>query len=305
MGKLARQQVMPGTGGVSVYSTFKAFKKQFRWQQMLERAAAIAYNTIMALPPSLLFLFTLIPILPFIPKNSMKLQMHELIYDIIPAKVHNKDIIDFVDNLIDKTTIGLISFSFLSTLFFASNAIMGIMRSFDRDQEGFKKRKGLAKRWVALKLTGLNFTLIISYIFLLIFQGNLLDLLVESETWKSIISYSRWLFIIALVFFSIAFLFRYAPSIHKRWNLFSPGAVLSTTLSLTSSLLFAMFVNNFGRYNALYGTLGTLMMVMALIFINSLSLLIGFELNICVYKLKRSADDTTALMQQPEQLQKN
>ncbi|HMJ45730.1 MAG TPA: YhjD/YihY/BrkB family envelope integrity protein, partial [Ferruginibacter sp.] len=64
------------------------------------------------------------------------------------------------------------------------------------------------------------------------------------------------------------------------------GVVLATTLSILASLGFAYFVNNFGRYNALYGSIGTIMMVMALIFINSLALLIGFELNVSINSLK-------------------
>ena len=278
---------MPGSGGHSVYDVLRVFRKQFHWQGLLERAAAISYNTIMALPPSLLFLFTLIPVLPFIPKDSLKVQLHELVYDIIPAKVHNKDVISFIDRLLDNTKIGLISFGFLFTLFFASNAVMGLMRSFNRDYDGFKERKGLIKRWIAIKLTALIFGLLITYIFLLIMQGKILDLLVSNDSLKNIIVYSRWVLIILLVYFSIAFLFKYGPAVQKKWGLLSPGAFIATLLSLSSSVGFALFVNNFGRYNALYGAIGTLMMIMALIFINSLALLIGFEVNVGIIYLQK------------------
>ncbi len=290
---------MPGSGGNSVYEVLKMFKKQLNWQGLLERAAAISYNTIMALPPSLLFLFTLIPIVPFIPKNSLKIQLHELIYDIIPAKVHNKDIISFIDTLIDTPKVGLISFGFLLTLFFASNAVMGLMRSFNKDYQGFKERKGLIKRWIAIKLTALLFGLLITYVFLLIMQGKILDMLVSNDNLKKVIVYSRWVLIIMLVFFSIAFLFKYGPAVQKRWGLFSPGAVVATFLSLLSSGGFALFVNNFGRYNALYGAIGTIMMVMALIFINSLAILIGFEMNVGIIYLDKNPpkneDDDAAI----------
>jgi membrane protein len=89
-----------------------------------------------------------------------------------------------------------------------------------------------------------------------------------------------------LVFFAFAFIFKYAPAVQKRWKLFSPGAVLTTFLSLLASLAFSTFVNNFGKYNALYGAIGTIMMLMALVFINSLALLIGFELNVSINSLK-------------------
>ncbi len=289
---------MPGTDGLCVYDIINRFRKQLNWQGLLERAAAISYNVIMALPPSLLFLFTLIPALPFFPNDRLKIQLHELIYDIIPAKVHNKDIISFVDKLIDTTKVGLISFGFLATLFFASNAVMGVMRSFNRDYAGFEQRKGLKKRWMAIRITGLLFGLLISYFLLLIMQGKFLDMIIQNGIIKNLIFYSRWLLIFVLVFFSIGFLFRYAPSTSKRWGLVSPGSVLATFLSLVSTFAFSLFVSNFGRYNALYGALGTVMMIMALIFINSLSLLIGFELNVGINYLTKHKEERASQLDQ-------
>lgn len=291
---------MPGTDGLCVYDILHRFKQQLYWQGLLERAAAISYNIIMALPPSLLFLFTLIPALPFFPKDSLKIQLHELIYDIIPAKVHNKDIILFVDKLIDTTKVGLISFGFLATLFFASNAVMGVMRSFNRDYAGFEQRKGLKTRLMAIRITGLLFGLLISYFLLLIMQGKFLDMIIQNDIIKNLIFYSRWLLIFVLVFLSIGFVFKYAPSTSKRWGLVSPGSVLSTVLSLVSTFAFSVFVSNFGRYNALYGALGTVMMIMALIFINSLSLLIGFELNVGINYLTKHKAERTAQLEKYE-----
>lgn len=280
---------LPGFEGLCLYDVINFFRKKVNADGLTERAAAISYNLIMALPPSLLFLFTVIPNLPFIGKENLKYQLHALIFDIIPARTHNQSIIAFIDDFIDGSKIGLLSFGLIAALFFASNAMMGIMRSFNKDYLGFQKRKGLRKRWTALKLTFIIFGLLLSYVILLTMQGAFLDLLVESEIWKSVIFYSRWILIVLLVFYSIAFIFKYAPSVHKRWRLVSPGAILATGLSLIASLGFAIFVNNFGKYNALYGTIGTIMMLMALVFINSLAMLIGFELNVSIKSLKAIA----------------
>src|SRR5690606_15194938 len=163
---------------------------------LTERAAAISYNIIMALPPSLLFLFTVLPNLPFISRINIKSQLHSLIYDIIPARIHNESIIQFVDDFIDGTKIGLLSFGLIVAGFFASNAMMGIIRSFHKDYHGFEKTKGLSKRWLAIKLTMLIFLLLLAYLFLLTLQGNLLDLIVKNDSWKTIIFYIRWLFIL-------------------------------------------------------------------------------------------------------------
>jgi membrane protein len=114
----------------------------------------------------------------------------------------------------------------------------------------------------------------------------LLKLLVTDKSWRDLIANTRWIFIILLIFFAIGFIFKYAPSVEKRWKLSSPGTITTTFLSIVSSVGFSLFVNSFGRYNVLYGSIGTIMMVMALIYINSLAILIGFELNVSINSLK-------------------
>jgi membrane protein len=280
---------LPGFEGVPLYDVIRFFYQQLKTHGLVERASAISYNFIMATPPSFLFLFTLIPNLPFISKKSIQFQLHSLIYDIIPAKVYNKEIIKFVDSFIYGSKIGLLSFGLLFSLFFASSAMMGLMRSFNKKYLGFEKRRGLHQRWVAIKLTMLLFSLLFGYLILLISQGAILKLMVPNNSLRQVIFYSRWILIVLLVFFAIAFIFKYAPSVQKRWKLNSPGAILATFLSLMASLGFSMFVNNFGRYNVLYGSIGTIMMMMALIYINSLALLIGFELNVSIKSLKAIA----------------
>ena len=277
---------LPGLQGLSLYNVLQFFRRQIKQQGLAERASAIAYNFIMALPPSLLFLFTLIPNLPFISKRTIKYQMHSLILDIIPSKVYNKQLIAFTDTFIDGNKIGLLSFGLLLTLFFSSNGMMGIMRSFNKNYEGFEKRKGLQKRGVALRLTIVIFALLFGYFILLIMQGALLNLVVQSNTLKIIITYSRWILIVMLVYLTIGFIFRYAPAVQKRWKFSSAGTILATLLSLLATLAFSLFVTNFAKYNALYGSIGTVMMLMALIYLNSLALLIGFEFNVSIHTLK-------------------
>ncbi|MEO6404945.1 MAG: YihY/virulence factor BrkB family protein [Ferruginibacter sp.] len=284
----------PGFEGLALYDVLYFFYKQLKKHGLSERAAGISYNFIMALPPSLLFLFTLIPNLPFLPKKSIKYQLHSLIYDIIPAKAYNKQIIDFVDSFLNDSKIGLLSFGLLLSLFFASNAMMGLLRSFNREYVGFAKRKRIQMRGIALRLTIILFGLLLAYLMLLIMQGAFLKLLVSDKDWREVIFYSRWVLIVLLIFFAFAFIYRYAPAVQKRWKFGSPGAIFATILSILASLGFATFVNNFGRYNALYGSIGTIMMIMALIYINSLAILVGFELNVSITSLKQIAAERDA-----------
>jgi membrane protein len=277
---------LPGFEGVPLYDVIRFFYRQIKTHGLFERASAISYNMIMAIPPSLLFIFTLIPNLPFLSRKNIQAQLHTLIYDIIPSPVYNKEVISFVDSFIFDARIGLLSFSLLFSLFFASSAMMGLMRSFNKKYLGFQQRKGIQQRWMAIKLTILLFSLLLVYLILLISQGALLKLVVKDSGWREVISYSRWVFIVMLIFYAIAFIFKYAPSVQKRWKLSSPGTILATFLSILATVGFSAFVNNFGRYNLLYGSIGTIMMLMALIYINALALLIGFELNVSIKSLK-------------------
>ena len=282
----SKRWYLPGFEGVALYDVMRFFYRQIKTHGLTERASAIAYNFIMAIPPSLLFLFTLIPNLPFISKKSIQNQLHELVIDIIPSRVYNKEVLKFVDSFIYDTKIGLLSFGLLFSLFFASNAMMGLVRSFNRKYVGFEKKRGLNKRWMAIKLTMLIFGLVLGYFVLLISQGALLKMIVTDKGWRDVIYYTRWLLIVMLIFFAVGFILKYAPSVEKRWKLMSPGTIITTLLSIISTFGFSAFVNNFGRYNVLYGSIGTVMVVMALIYINSLAILIGFELNVSIKSLK-------------------
>lgn len=293
---------LPGFDGIPLYDVIVFLLKQVKTHGITERASAISYNFVMALPPSLLFLFTLIPNLPFVSKQTITIELHSFIYDIIPSPVYNREVIKFVDSFIDNSRFGLLSFGLLLSLFFASNAVMGLMRAFNKNYIGFEKRKGLKDRLVALRLTVIIFSLLLGYLILLIMQGAVLELLVSNPTWRIIVSYARWVLMILLIFLAIGYIFKYAPSVKIRWKIRSPGALVATFLSIVSTLGFSIFVSSFGKYNALYGSIGTIMMVMALIYINSLVLLIGFELNVSIRILKAQAvhrAETEAAVQTP------
>lgn len=287
---------LPGFEGVPLYDVGKFFYGQVKTVGLTERASAIAYNFIMAIPPSFLFLFTLIPHLPFIKKKDILNQVRLILKDLIPVETFNSTIAVFIDQTFFKNPVfGLLSFGLLLALFFASNAMMGIMRSFNKNYIGFAKRKGLHDRWVAIRLTTLIFGLVLGCLILLITQGALFKWIeFKSSFWKGFILYSRWIFIIALVFYSIAFIYKYAPAVQKKWKLVSPGSILATFLCILATLGFSEFVNSFGRYNALYGSIGTIIVLMALIFINSLVLLVGFELNVSIKSLRAIAEKREA-----------
>ncbi|MET0298780.1 MAG: YihY/virulence factor BrkB family protein [Flavitalea sp.] len=284
--------IPPGFDGLPLYDVIMFFLAQVKKTGLSERASAVSYNFIMAIPPACLFLFSLVPHLPFMQTRQIKRQLHNIIYDIVPAKEYNQNIIHFIDGFLDNARTDLLSTSLILSIFFASNGMMGLMRSFNKNYIGFEKRSELVTRWTAIKLTSIMMGLVVACLILLIMQSFFWRLLgIKNEILLGLINNIRLLFIIALIFYSIAFIYKYAPAIQKRWRLVSPGSVLATALSITSTFIFTFFVTNFGKYNALYGSIGTIIVLMSLIYINSLVLLIGYELNVSIHSIKALAEE--------------
>jgi membrane protein len=114
---------------------------------------------------------------------------------------------------------------------------------------------------------------------------------IENEQLIALIMNLRWFVIVLLFFFCISFIYRHAPSVQKKWRLLNPGSVLATLLMLVMTIALSWWVSRFSNYNQLYGSIGTVLIIMVLIFINSLILLIGFELNVSIYSLQSQAKE--------------
>ena len=285
---------LPGFHGIPLYDVLKFFFQQVRKVGLTERTAAISFNFVMAIPPIIIFLCTLIPYLP-ISKEFVH-QLHGLIRDVVPGEKNNSALIKFIDDFIKKPKNGLLSLGFLLALFYSSNAMMGIMRAFDKNYIGFKKRNIVNRRVTALQLTSILFVLMLVSLLVLIMQSSVLKWIgLKNLLIRQIIGYGRWVVIVFLFFGSISFIYRHAPSVHKRWKMINPGSILATTLMLLFTFLFSYWVNHFSNYNKLYGGIGTILILMLLIYFNSLVLLIGFELNVSINSIKHEADERNKL----------
>ena len=281
----SRTTSLPGFSGVPIYQVVAFFIRQVQTIGMTERASAIAFNFVMAIPPAIIFLFTLIPHLPI--TSTFQVELYSLIRDVIPGEKNNAVLISFLKDFINNPRNGLLSFGFILSLYFSSNAMMGIMRSFDKNYAGFKKRKNWQRRKAALQLTLLLYIFVISSLMMLIAREVVLKWLgIQNTTLIDLISNLRWAVIFFLFFSCISFIYRLAPSVHEKWKLVNPGSILATGLMLITSGALSWWVTNFSHYNQLYGSISTVLIIMILIFINSLILLIGFELNVSIYSLK-------------------
>ena len=271
----------------------KVFFSQVNRIGLRDRASAIAFNFIMAIPAAAIFLFTLIPYFP-IAKN-MQDELFDFIQDVLPNTESRELIMTTMLDLFNKEKTGLLSIGFILALFYSSNAMLGIIRTFDASLVEKRKKKFMQRRLRAIKLTLVLILILIATILISIGQGALFAHFLkwlgvstsEKTFWTELL---RWFIVISLFFFSIGYIYKYAPSIPKRWRLWSPGAVFATFLIVLTTWLFSIWAQNFSSYNKVYGSIGALLITMLLIFINSLMLLIGYELNVSINYLRQKID---------------
>jgi membrane protein len=280
---------LPGFHGIPLFDVVRFFFIQIQKTSLNERAASIAFNLLLALPPACIFIFTLLPYLPI--KDELE-QLYELIRDVIPGKQNHDPIINFLRDFASIERSGLLSFGAILALYFSSNAMIGIMHSFNKmNYIGFSQRHVIHDRWVAIKLTLYLIVIIMLSLIALVTRGTVLTWLgVEDPTIRMIILNVRWIVIILLFFLCISFIYRHAPAVHKKWKFINPGSILATFMMIAFTMGFSYYVANFGNYNQLYGSIATILMVMLLIYFNSLVLLIGFELNVSISSLRKLAD---------------
>lgn len=281
--------ILPGFNGIPLFDVIRFFFIQIQKTSLNERAASIAFNLLLAIPPACILIFTLIPYLPI---KDLVAQLYGLIRDMIPGASNHQPIIDFLDDFINNERSGLLSFGFILALYFSSNAMIGIMRSFNKmNYIGFSQRNALHDRWVAIKLTLYMFIIILLSVVALVSRGAVLTWLgIENPAVRTLIFNVRWVVLILLFFLCISFIYRHAPAVHKKWKYINPGSILATFMMIACTMGFSYYVANFGNYNKLYGSIGTILILMVLIYFNSLVLLIGFELNVSISSLRKLAD---------------
>ena len=290
----SKKIILPGFERVPLYDVVLFFVKQMNRVGLNDRAAAVSFNFLMAIPAGTIFLCTLIPFMPI--SSDITIELLDLFRLVAPDEETYGMVATFLNDFLNTPRSGLLSFGFVTAVFYASNAVMAIMRSFNRSLYLFKERSFFNERWTAIKLTTVLILIIILTVSLLVTQGEFFRYLMSSleitnPIIRQLLHSIRWVIIILLILYSIGFIYKYAPAVHKRWKLASPGAIFATFLVVLSTFAFSFWVNNFGAYNKIYGSIGTIMILMFLIYVNSLILLIGYELNVCIHSLKAVAEE--------------
>lgn len=280
----------PGENKLSLYEILWFFFRELRSNQIFVRCAAVTYNFVMAIPPTLLVLFSLVPYLRL--KNA-----EATILDTLKIVAKNENLYNTISGVVtdfmNNQQTGVLSSGIFFTLFFSSNGMMGFIRSFERRHlTVYVPRTGWGRRWAAIKLTLLLLLVAISSIVVLVLQSQVLDAwLLKVFGSITLIKLLSLLVVVFIIFFGITIIYRYGPSLSERVKFVNPGAVTATFLSIVTSTVFFFLVNNFIHYNKVYGSIGTLMAFMVWIWLNTLVILIGYDLNVSVLLLKKSRRD--------------
>ncbi len=272
--------ILPGFDRTPLYDVVEFFIRGVQQGAITTRASAISFNFFLAIFPSLLFFFTIIP---YIPIEGIHTTMLELIKDFMPVNAY-KATEETITDIIQHKRGGLLSIGAIMTLYFATNGVSSIISSFNKTIHIQDNRGFIKKRITSLMVFFILATIIILAVALITFSTEFLNFLdskdiIRSESVIVAIEIGKYLVSGGMVFFSISFIYYMAPAKQFKFRLISAGSTLATLLLLLTTTLFNFYVSNFGSYNALYGSIGTLIVIMLFIYFNALIILIGFELN--------------------------
>lgn len=277
---LSKRMVLPGFEGVSLYDSGKFFLENMNNVNLADRCSAVTYNFLTALPPTLLFLFTLIPYLPLTDVHITILTTLKLM---IPNKETYDNVSGVINDFLNKEQRSLLSFSLLLTLFFSSEGMMGLMRYFDRDQKVYIARGTLKRRWAAIKLTIMLIGVVLLSIVAIIIQTKTVnELLLSIFGNLFIIKLFSLLVLFFIIFSAISCIYIYGPSLSHRFRFFSAGAIFASTICVLSSALFFYAVDHFLNYNKVYGSIGSLIAFFVWMSITTRIIMLGYDLNVSI-----------------------
>lgn len=268
---------------VSVYLLFILFYKKLINFDVDQRAAAVSFSFILAVFPSTLFLFTLIP---YIPIEGFQGLILEFLKNLMPDELY-KSVQTTILEIISKPRVDILSFGFLFAVYAATNGMMSLMRSFNMALKQKEKRSFLKARGIALGLTSLLITIMFVSTTILIAGKIALTFFTEqgliTEGLDIIGVQLIGYFSVFIIFYiGICSIYYFAPAIHQKLRFFNIGALFASILCIIITNLFSYYLENFNSYNKLYGSIGTLIAIMVWIYFNILTLILGFELNIAI-----------------------
>lgn len=289
-----RKISLPGFQDIPVWDILLFFFNGLINGAITTRASAIAFSFFIAIFPMMLFFFSLIA---YVPIENFQQELLGLLVDVMPQNVFLA-VKDTLTEIVLRQRVDLLSLGFISMLFFATNGVNSLLSAFSATYHSFKGRGWFNQYFTSMLLVAILSVVIITAVSLTISGRYILDLLLQKGILSQNIIYYmllgvQWIIVSLLFFSAVSILYYFAPSKRGEFRLFSAGSTFATILMLASSLGFSYYINNFGLYNKLYGSIGTVLVILLWFYFNSLSLLIGFELNISIVSARKKGLNNT------------
>ena len=286
----AKRITVPFFDGLPLYDVARFFYKGIVDGAITTRASAIAFNFILAVFPTIIFLFTLIP---YIPIDNFQEQLMALIQSVLPDTAFIA-IQGTIQDIITQPRGSLLSVGFFAAFIFSTNGLVSVIVAFNNTIHAIETRNIVSLYSIAFGLSLILTVLTTLSVALITLSQHSLEFLlakqfIRFDYVRYLLIGGKWLVILLLFFFAFAFLFYYAPARKMKFRFISAGGTLATVLSVLISVGFSFYINNFGKYNTLYGSIGTLIVVMLWFYFMALILLIGFELNVSIWSAQRKA----------------
>ena len=288
--KCAKEVTLPGFEGLSLYDFWEMYAIGILKGTFATRASAIAFSFFMALFPFFLFVLNLIP---YVPINGFQSDFLSFINNLLPPQTQ-----EFFDPILLDIAAnqrgGLLSFTLIFAIFLMANGVNAIFTGFEYSFHSITNRSIVKQYAVALGVSiMLALLLLLVVIAVLYLQITISELkrrgiVNEDNLWIS--QLGSYIALIVLIYTVVATLYYFGTKEGKDTRFLSIGATLTTFLFIVTTYLFGVYINNFATYNQLYGSIGALLIMMVYIWLNANLLLLGFELNASLYRLKRRRD---------------
>ncbi len=285
---------LPGLEGLSLYDLFEMYVLGIIHGALTIRASAVAFSFFIAIFPFLLFIIILIPYIPFEGFQSDFLNFLEASLPPNTSDFFNQNIFE---NINKNRGGGLISSVFLISMFLMSNGVNAVFSSFENSYHQQLNRNFINQYLYAF---GVSIILVVILIITIIGIGfseiylihPLYDSLniEDASTELFWIDNSKFLFFVLMIYLIVAVLYFFGTKEGKQSRFFSVGALFTTLLVLLNSYVFGFYIENFSNYNQLYGSIGALLILLFYLWLNAIILLLGFELNASLQRLKQKCN---------------
>lgn len=283
--RLSHKIKLPGLMGFTLYDLLHLYITGIFKGSFSPRASSIAYSFFLALFPFLLFLLNLIP---YIPVDGFQERFLIFVEGLLPPQTSEFFYPVIADIAMNPRTT-LLSFVFFLSLFLSANGVNSIFSAFQYSFHVTLNRNFFRQYLVAIGIAFLIAIIILTSVGIILYGEYMIH---NFKTYRIIsnevfyISVFQFLIFVMMIFVIIAILYLYGTKGVKDKRFFTVGAGVTTFLFLLTTYFFRIYINNFSNYNELYGSIGALLILMLYIWINSNLLLLGFELDISIQRLK-------------------